>query len=279
MKNTSLNSIGTALTVPLLGLVAFLSGCKQEESCPALGACGGPDPVGSWELAPGYPSCSEDLYLPPSDLRLAQGNKTPALVSPPEPAVFDWCDELIASGSDKVVLHDPLFFYEINNIGQAVVSINPDGTFTAGLTRVGTYLMDFPAVCVRSFGAQDGKVINPDDPTSPTGSVCKQMERFINISGTNSGAYFNTICDVNPQDPQGCLCQFDASSTGGPAGEWIRYDSNTLQLLTTNAVPAYVTFCNKGSELELTGTDGDYLFGVKGLRTFKLKALPGAATP
>jgi hypothetical protein len=260
---------------PVLALVAMLSGCKQEPHCPVLGACGGPDPVGTWELAPGFPSCSEDLYLPPTDLRLAQNNKTPALVAPPEPAVFDWCDQLVASGGTAVLLKDPLFFYESTFVGQSSVQFTEDGRYTASITRTGTFVLDFPAVCVRSFGAQDGKTINPDDPTSPMGNVCKQLEHPIGIGGTNTGAYFNTVCEPNPQDPGGCLCQFDVTATGGPAGEWFRVDNSTIRLQTTNNVPSEVTFCNKGNQLELTGTNGDYLFGVKGLRTFSLRPAMG----
>lgn len=267
---------------PMLAVLALVGGCKQEPNCPELGACGGLAPIGTWELAPGYPSCSEDLYLPPTDLRLAQNNKTPALIAPPEPAVFDWCDQLVASGGTSVLLKDPLFYYESTDVGQSSVQFREDGKYTASITKTGTFILDFPAVCVRSFGAQDGKVINPDDPTSPAGDVCKQLERPINVGGTNTGAYFNTVCIPNPEDPPtnfGCLCQFDVTATGGPAGDWAQIDKNTIELKTTNGVPSKVTFCNKGTSLELTGADGDYLFGVKGLRTFSLRPSAGAQMP
>jgi hypothetical protein len=35
-----------------------------------------------------------------------------------------------------------------------------------------------------------------------------------------------------------------------------------------------VTFCNQGDGLELTGADGDYLFGLRGLRTMSLTRAP-----
>jgi hypothetical protein len=260
----------------MLALMASLTGCMQKPNCPELGACGGPDPVGSWQLAPGYPSCSEDLYVPPTDLRLAQNNKTPALVAPPEPAVYDWCDQLVASGGPMVQIHDPNFYAESPEIGQSAVTFKPNGEYTAQITKTGTFQLDFPAVCVREFGAQDGRPINPDDPMSPTGNVCKQLERPIGIGGTNTGAYFNTICEPNPQDPRGCLCQFDVTSTGGPVGFWSRSGS-TLTLTNQSNFTTRITFCNRGSSLELTGAEGDYLFGVKGLRTFKLQ--PSATPP
>ncbi|HVY31611.1 MAG TPA: hypothetical protein VHB79_33980 [Polyangiaceae bacterium] len=265
-----------ALAVPVLTLLSLTAGCKQEPECPALDSCGGPDPVGAWVLGPGYPSCEEDLFIPPTDLRLAQNNKTPAGTAPPEPANFDWCDQLVAGGGSMIQLKDPVFFYDSAPVASSSVKFSRDPmtgaqTFTASVTNTGVFYMDFPAACVRQYGATDGKLINPDDPTAGTGNVCKQLEYPINQGGTNSGAYFNTVCDVNPNDPGGCLCHFDVKSTSGPAGDWIR-TGNTIEFITTNAVPSYVTFCNKGTELDLTGKNGDYLFGVKGLRTVKLQA-------
>jgi hypothetical protein len=261
-----------AAALPLLALCALAAtGCKQEPNCPELDDCGGADPIGTWVLAPGYPSCIEDLYIPPSDLRLTQNDKTPAGIKVPEPAVYDWCDQLIASGGPMIVQIDPNFFYDSAPVAQSSVTFNPNGSYTASITKVGTFWIDFPAACVRSFGAMDGKVINPDDPTSPVGNVCKQLERPINQGGTNSGAYFNTVCDPNPDDPQGCLCHFDVTSTGGPGGDWYR-TGNTIQLINQNSFPSYVNFCNKSTELDLTAKNGDYLFGVKGLRTMKLQA-------
>jgi hypothetical protein len=35
--------------------------------------------------------------------------------------------------------------------------------------------------------------------------------------------------------------------------------------------PAKVTFCNKGSSMQLTGSDGAYLFNNRGLRTMDMK--------
>lgn len=265
------------LALPVFTLLSLTSGCKQEPECPALGSCGGPDPIGGWVLAPGYPSCEEDLYTPPTDLRLAQNNKTPAGTAPPEPANFDWCDQLVVGGGSMIQLHDPLFYYESPPVAQSSVKFSRDPmtgaqTFSASITKTGVYYMDFPAACVRQFGATDGRLVNPDDPAAGTGDVCKQLEVPINQAGTNSGAYFNTVCQTNPSDPQGCICKFDLTSTAGPAGDWIRIDNNTIQLINNNSLPTYITFCNKGSELELTGKNGDYLFGVKGLRTVRLKA-------
>jgi hypothetical protein len=256
----------------LLALLALATGCAQKPACPELGSCGGPEPLGAWVLAPGYPSCTEDLYIPLTDLRLAQNDKTPAMVAPPEPAVYDWCDQLVASGSTMLNINDAIAYTESVQIGQASVKFNPDGTYTAGMTRTGVFVIDLPASCVRGFGAQDGRPINPQDPMSATGGVCQQLGYQLNTDYTNSGAIFNTVCVANPKELDGCLCRFDVSSTGGPVGFWKRVNSNTLRLTNQSNFPSNITYCNRGSQLELTGANGDYLFGVKGLRTFKLKA-------
>lgn len=275
---TALGGLITALTV----------GCQQKPLCPELGACGGPDPVGNWDLAPGYPSCMEDLYVPATDLRLAKPNVPPGRTAPPEPAVYDWCDQLVYGGrpadGQLAQYKQPGFYYESGQVGQANLRIYADHTYTLGFARTGIFLLDFPAQCVRMYGARDGQTIDPSNPTGPTGNVCKQLEVAVAASGIGEGSYSNTICEPNPQDPGGCLCQFDVSETGGPGGPWTRIDDHTIEFILQKNFPSRVTFCNNGGTLELTGADGDYLFGVKGLRTFKMKqtiipVTPPAPTP
>jgi hypothetical protein len=47
-------------------------------------------------------------------------------------------------------------------------------------------------------------------------------------------------------------------------------DNHTLLQLPFTNFPQRVTFCNQGDRLQLTGADGDYLFGQRGLRTLDL---------
>jgi hypothetical protein len=263
------------VVVVLGGLLTVLtSGCAQKPNCPELGDCGGPDPIGNWDLAPGYPSCMEDLYLPATDKRLTKPTVPAAGKPAPEPAVYDWCDLLINGGRPNLMTagyyNQPGFYYESGQVGQANLRINADGTYTLGFARTGVFLLDFPAACVRQYGAMDNASVNPADPNAPMGNVCKQLQPLVNDSGIGEGSYSNTICEPNPQDPGGCLCQFDVSETGGPFGQWYR-SGNTLTFVLQTNFPSKVTFCNHGDTLDLTGADGDYLFAVKGLRTFKMK--------
>jgi hypothetical protein len=256
-------------------LAALIAGCAQKPLCPELSDCGGPDPIGNWDLAPNYPSCMEDLYIPATDKRLTKPI-VPATREPlPEPAVYDWCDLLVNGGrptpDQAGYYNQPGFFYESGQVGQANLRINADGTYTLGFAKTGVFVLEFPEICVRQYGAMDGAPLTPGDPTSPPADVCKQLEKPIGDSGIGEGSYSNTICVANPNDPGGCLCQFDVSETGGPFGTWTRLSNNTIEFILQTNFPSKVTFCNHGGTLELTGADGDYLFGVKGLRTFMMK--------
>lgn len=272
-------STSVLFTPPLLGALALLStGCMQEPLCPEKDACGGAEPVGTWQLQPGQSSCTEDLYVPPTDPRL-RGGEVPVARQPIiEPAFFDWCTGLLTNGGMKIQTRAPVFFFDSGQVGSSSLSYTPDpakpgtGTYQLGTVRTGTYFFDFPAYCMRSFGAMDGRSaynsagMAVTDPTN----VCKQLEIPLNDSGVGEGAYQDIACNPNPSDPEGCLCQFDVGSTGGSTGNYQMLDSNTILHVTATNTPHKVTFCNKGSSLELTGENGAYLFGLKGLRTMTL---------
>ncbi len=265
-------SRSVASVVILCGLcTSLMIGCKQEPLCPELGACGGPLPVGNWLLSPGHPSCSEDLYLPPTDTRLVGADLPPARTPPPEPAFFDWCYLLVTSGGQNIQAKPPRFYYESGPIGWASVRYEADGHYAVGISRTGTYTLDFPALCMREFGAMDGRPADPvNDPNGTPVNICKQLEVPLRASGIGEGSYPNTTCDPNPADPAGCLCRFDVTETGGSAGTYQLLDNNTILHIPGTNFPQKGTFCNRGDTLQLTGTNGAYLFGQRGLRTLDL---------
>ena len=182
-----------------------------------------------------------------------------------------WCDLLVTSGGNSIQGRPARFYYESGAIGSATVRFNEDGTYSAGITRTGTFVLDFPALCMREFGAMDNR---PAEPGGPPVNVCKQLQVPLRASGLGEGSYRNTTCEPNPEDPAGCLCAFDVTETGGSAGFYSLYNSNTLMVLPGTNFPQKITFCNKGSSLDLTGANGDYLFGQRGLRTFDLAKAP-----
>lgn len=273
-NHTTSSKLVTAAAL-LAALVSF-SGCKQETLCKELGTCGGVMPIGTWELTPTYgASCSEDLYTPPADTRLIAADQPPARNPPPEPALFDWCYLLVTSGGNSIQAKPPQFFYESGPIGGASIKYEADGHYSAGITRTGTFILDFPAYCMRAFGGTD----RPETPGGPVISVCKQLEPPLRASGLGEGSYRNTTCEVNPQDQGGCLCKFDVSEAGGSAGTWQRLDNNTILHYPNTNFPQKATYCNGNTALQLTGTDGDWLFGVKGLRTLDLALVSAPAAP
>jgi hypothetical protein len=272
MKPTTLSK---ASVVAICGAIAVLAGaCKQEVLCPALGECGGTVPFGTWALAPGYPSCIEDLYVPPDDPRLYGGEVPSARKEVIEPALWDWCDGLVTN-AEKVRLKPPQFLYESGPIGRANLTFTQDdpskpteGHYTIGISRTGTYSLSFPAVCMREFGAMD----------LPGMPLCKRLEPIIAADALGEGSYPTLTCDVDPEDAGGCLCFFNVSETGGPSGHFQLLDGNTIMFLPGNNFPQKATYCNKGDSLELTGADGGYLFAQRGLRTLNLQHQTASCT-
>ncbi len=272
-------------STPLTSFIAFCvvlavttPACKQAVHCAELGDCGGDAPIGTWTLTPAtatepaHGSCIEDLYVPVSDPRLIGGGDVPAArTPPPEPALYDWCDALITSSGTSITTHDAIFYPESAPVAIASVHFSSDGTFSSGITRTGTYYLDFPAICMREFGATNGKLIDPKQPDLGTGDVCAQLQTKERAAGAGPGSYQNTTCVDNTADPGGCVCAFEDQETGGPSGRYDRVDNNTIEFLSDKNFPNLVTYCNQGGSLQLTGKDGEYLFGTRGLRTLNLK--------
>jgi hypothetical protein len=135
-------------------------------------------------LSPGHPACIEDLYVPPQDTRVVGGEVPTARNPPLEPALFDWCDLLITSGGANIQAKSAAFIYESGPIGRTSLGYTPDpanprvGHYTLGITRTGTYTLDFPAVCMREFGAMDGRqaLDAAGNTVGPATNVCKQLQ-------------------------------------------------------------------------------------------------------
>jgi hypothetical protein len=294
---------GRLATVATLAAPLLTTGCKQQVLCPPLDSCGG-SLVGDWRLANGHPSCSEEIYSPPADPRLGQvqGDLPAARTPPPEPALYDWCD-LLVTGFGDIVHTPPLFYtggptgyqgtsnvaayYVGGPIGAAILHYGADNTYTLSTTRTGTYTLDFPAVCMRSFGAKDGNPINPAvDPVTmklidPTpGNVCQQLE--FSLRSRKLIKYTNIGCVPDPNDPaatSGCICSYDLSDTQTNSGTYFPSAGDVLHLPGDN-FPQNVSYCSQGDRLQLTGADGAYLFDRIGLRTLDLiRFTPTAPVP
>ena len=281
-----------ARRVALCGLFGVLAaGCDklmQQPSCPELSSCGGPVPVGNWVLAPGHGSCSEDIYVAPTDQRLPGGVVPAARTPPPEPALYDWCDQLVTqayNGQSGILVTAANFYTPDIQVGIASVRYNQDGTYSAGLGRTGTFQMTFPGLCMREFGATDNNpVVDPKTNMTVGGpvSICTQLQAPLAASWTGGGSIPDVNCavDPDPNDPGGCACSFTVNQVGGGGGLYLTQatssslDSNAILNLPGKDFPQNVTYCNTGTELQLTGGDGQYLFGTLGLRTLDLVPSP-----
>jgi hypothetical protein len=151
--------------------------------------------------------------------------------------------------------------------------------------RRGTFQLTFPALCMREFGATDNNPAVDKNTNMPAGgplNICKQLELPLSEDAHGTGAIPDLNCDVDPDpsDSGGCVCTFSANEEGGGAGTYLSQatspslDDHTILNLPGKDFPQKVTYCNTGTELQLTGGDGEYLFGTTGLRTLDLVKMP-----
>ena len=265
------------LALPLLAGSCF----DQKVQCPALDSCGGALPVGDWTLAPSHPSCSEDLYTPPGDPRLMQADLPPARTPPPEPALYDWCDQLVTSPNvpdmgtpmptttNSIVARLPTFNFTTFPIGSATIHYDANNKYVLSTTQTGTYTLDFPAYCMRAFGAIDTP-FDPNGLPSASGNVCQKLQVALRAEAPSQ--YRNIACELDPRDApgqEGCLCGFDVYDVQVSSGSVILTGGDMLHL-PGNIFPENVCYCAQGDRLELTGADGAYLFDRVGLRTLDL---------
>ncbi len=273
----------TMLTLPLVGGSCF----QQKPLCPALESCGAPGgalPVGDWTLVGSSAtsaSCSEELYTPPPDPRLAGADLPAARTVPPDPALYDWCDLLVTTPNvptatsptimttNSIVGRLPNFNYTTFPIGAATIHYGADGKYAVSTTRTGRFGLDFPAYCMRAFGAVD----SPNDSNAlpgAKGTVCEKLTDTLKALAPPT--FLNINCVPGLVDPGGCVCGFDVRQTEVSSGT-VGVDPNNqtdMTHLPGNQFPEDVTYCLQGDRLELTGTDGQYLFDRLGLRTLDL---------
>jgi hypothetical protein len=275
----------TILALPLIGVGCF----KQAPLCPPLDSCGGGLPVGDWTLDGTQPlsaACSEDLYTPPEDPRLVQADLPAARVPPPTPALYDWCDLLVTTPNipvanptnpasqkpttnNSIVGRLPNFSFETFPIGAATIHYDASNKYVLSTTRTGRYAIDFPAYCMREFGAVD----TPRDPNAlpaTTGTVCQKLQDALPFIAPP--IYENIACQPGTSDPEGCVCGFDVADREVSSGTVGVNPNDTSEMthLPGNDFPEDVTYCVQTNRLELTGANGQYLFDRVGLRTLDM---------
>jgi hypothetical protein len=251
------------LTLTTLTLALSLTSCKQPALCPGLGDCGGALPAGKsdWVLNPSHPSCTEDLYTQPADPRLVNAYLPAARTPIPEPTTYDWCLLLVTAPGDDIVAKLPNLFTESPDVGAATLHLNTEDTsFILSTTRTGRFRADFPAYCMRAFGA--------------TGDLCGRLTSTLTMKVPTK--YKNISCTPNPAERNGCLCDFDLVEREESRGSYLS-GGGTMIYIPGNNFPQNVNYCLQGDTMNLTGADGTYLFDRLGLRTMSMQNLPTAA--
>ncbi len=251
-------------TLATLALPMAMTGCKQPSLCPGISVCGGDLPVGDWVLAAGHPSCSDDLYTPAADPRLVGGDLPAARTPPPEPALYDWCQLLVATDAPDItntVYKLPNLYAESAEVGAAVIHYSADRHFKISTTRTGTFTADFSAYCMRAFGAVD----TPATSTTPVVTVCQKLTASLNARVR--AQYTNIGCS---DYEGGCFCTFDLSDWQESSGIADAPSGGSMRHLFSNDFPQNVSYCASGDNLQLMASGGEYLFDRLGLRTLDL---------
>jgi hypothetical protein len=268
MRGTARSSV---VLCGMIGLaLALAPGCKQKAPCPALDDCGGEIPAGDWVLGPNNPSCSDDLYTPPPDPRLIQADIPVARLPPPEPALFDWCQLAVTgTGEDDILSRQPPFlFAESAPVGVATLHYETGGRFALSTTRTGTFTLEFPAFCMRAFGATTKSGVN----------VCTQLQT--SLQKKQAKKYRNITCvldDAERPEQSGCVCAFDLMEVQESVGRFVPQSRDTILHLSGKSFPEEVVYCHQGDRLQLTAAEGAYLFDRPGLRTMDLTRLPATS--
>jgi hypothetical protein len=259
------SAIARGTLFALTAVVLTATGCKQAPLCPTLDGCAGPL-SGDWSLVPGNPfctTCSEDLYVVPPDTRLPLADLPPARQPLPEPVLFDWCQLLVTGSGDIVARPPPALFLGVTPVGRANIHYDEATlSYAVTTTRTAQYSLDFPAFCMRAFGARD---------MGPGNDVCVQLQADLRKKMPKK--YKNITCEANKLDPPdafGCLCGVEVYDLQESRGRFITQTDSTILHLPGNNFPETATYCSQSDTLQLTGTDGEYLFDRLGLRTMSL---------
>jgi hypothetical protein len=242
-------TLGTALVVGC-------TGDGNEAGCGSLGACGG-DPTGTWT---GVDWCQTAVETPPASG--TSGSFCQDLVfslpNPHKPLT------LPDGGITSITLFNPSV-----PIVSTTVAFAADHTYQFASEGRGTVQSHFDRSCLVANGA------NPS--CADLGSqLATAYSASTNVNGIVCCAAKTTPDDAGdcPSDSsQGCDCSYEVVRYPADTGVW-RVVGNTLYLTSASnpQVQSYsVTLCQDSSRgsptLQLTGFNGESLFGVDGLRS------------
>ena len=274
----------SALLVSLT--IVGLFGCKNEQLCKPLGACGGDLLAGavdfakkdglidrSWTVTQASEgACQDQLQLPPTNISLARQPPNLSTQRPNDPATADWCGNLVLKSTGEVkefiVYAPPLPL----KVAELTVSADFDGNKDRG-----TYVMQTTIDQTRDLVFSESCITAQGIRLS-----CPTLGRRLGEFLAAEANIYNMRCqDPDDKTQGGCVCKFDLSFIGGQTGRWAKQNGGTQIQFFENvsySPAALADYCvlpdasqpGGVGALDLTGSNETPLFNQKGLRTLHM---------
>jgi hypothetical protein len=272
--------------------LAGLAGCKTQPYCDSLATCGGDfitdqSPMvnglrtSEWTVVgqrDGQPIpeafCQDQLQVPPTPLTLLRQPPVQATDRPPDKVTADWCSNIVFKSTGEVsrfIVWAPPIPLKVGLFTMTEESEmnRRSGRYKMEITYLQTRPIDFSETCLTAQGVR---------LTCP--ALGRRLGEFLaaeaNIYSVRCWDPKENYPPSYPADPGrgGCLCEYDVSFIGGPAG---RYYSEAGSSKVTffddfNNPPNFADYCvEPDRSIDLTGHDTTSLFNQKSYRTMHLK--------
>jgi hypothetical protein len=265
-------ALRVAAALGVIGVIAT-AGCTSQgmtAGCKELATCGG-NPVGMWNVGSICEADPQPSYMVPQatpDQVAAQNpNLTPAQTSS---ASGDWCYGLIYLPDSLAMGSPPLvalsLWHQAAPFAGGGVNFhhNPPPVGDTYDVNLAFYIRDtahFAQRCLQAYGA-----------TPKCSELQASMVQFFN----NSPNYGDPVC-TDASNGDGCDCNYKFSSVGGDFGNWVVEQTSPPRLvLFSNSGGVFTgTFCVTGNSMQLSGFEGQGLFGQSGLHEMLLNVQTG----
>jgi hypothetical protein len=252
------------LALAALGIVsAGLAGCGgtgTAGTCTTYAACGG-DPKGDWTLTSG---CQNLIVMPYQAPSLPQQLAQPQTITqePPQPQPTtsgDWCSQLIYEPSidPSMPVRGVVLWHGPATVHNGYLHVLADGTYDASITFITAEHTYFANSCLTRY-----------ERVAPT---CDQLGTALAAyEGTQPGFMFATSMVCTGDSSVGCDCSYNYQAQSGAMGTWNIDPADSSSIVfagTSQSEPQSASFCQNGSSLELSGSDGTSLFSASGVRS------------
>jgi hypothetical protein len=281
--------------LPVIGAMvtalAVASGCSgggAEGGCGATPSCGG-DLTGQWQVD------GVCQYLPPQpdqplNYKDYVANTQSNMITPPQPQPTtsgNWCSWLDFQPPDANV-HDwtvknVVLWHEPAGFTSGQVSFTPDHKYDAELLFTTQSTTIFTPSCLQAngFAPTCSKLQKMLDAYYASAAMANGQPTYRAPKGADPGAGIQCA----EMTDGGCACDYTYALQVSDNGSWVTngaFLSQTTEAYAYNGMrnqtneptgPTVSTFCASGDHLTLTGSTGNSLSGVVGLRTMSLRKM------